>query len=357
MADYEAIVVGAGPAGSAAAIALARAGRRVLLLDRAEFPRDKPCGDLIGARALALARRLGVDEADLTPYPPLAGAYLAAGSGTLDLAPSPRSPIRPGDSRVIPRIVFDDALVRTAALSGAELRRVTVREVSPFDPETGTRAVRGTGPDGPVELRAPLVIIAGGYGCRVADGIAPAASADDPARGIAMRGYLTGVSGPPGRIVFCLDDWLLPGYGWIFPLPGGRANIGVGTLAGDGGHEHLRDLYRRFVTDPASPAAAWLASAKPDSKARTWPLDLGPRRRRLTADGLLVAGEAAGLVGPLTGAGIGFALASGMRAGETAAAALESGDWRSPALRPYVVYVRRRIRPQLRAEWLAQRYL
>src|SRR5215213_2907335 len=87
MADYEAIVVGAGPAGSAAAITLARAGRHVMLLDRAAFPRDKPCGDLIGARALHWARRLGIDEATLAPFAPLRGAFVSADDGALDLTP------------------------------------------------------------------------------------------------------------------------------------------------------------------------------------------------------------------------------------------------------------------------------
>jgi flavin-dependent dehydrogenase len=113
-----------------------------------------------------------------------------------------------------------------------------------------------------------------------------------------MRGYWRGVDAPPGRIVFALDRWLLPGYGWVFPLPDGSANVGVGMLVdGRASREPLRELYARFVADPASPAFAWLRRAAPTGEPRAWPLDLGPRPRRLVADGLLVAGEAAGLVG------------------------------------------------------------
>jgi flavin-dependent dehydrogenase len=217
-------------------------------------------------------------------------------------------------------------------------------------------------------LLARAVVIAGGYGCRVAPDAAPGRprAGREPARGIAMRGYVKNVAAAPGRIVFSLDEWVLPGYGWVFPLPDGGANVGVGTLAepapaggGVGGaeKEHLRRLYERYTTDPASPAAAWLAGARAVGEPRAWPLDLGPRRRRLVADGLLVAGEAAALVGPLTGAGIAFALESGAAAGRALAAALAAGEPTAAVLAPYARSLRRRTAPWLRAEWLAQRFL
>jgi len=210
-----------------------------------------------------------------------------------------------------------------------------------------------------VDLVAGGVVLAGGYGCRLAADLAPDAAATraEPPRGIARRGYFDGVTAPPDRIVFTLNDWVLPGYGWIFPLPGGRANVGVGTLVGrdDDGGEHLRDLYDRFVRDPASPVARWLSAASPCGPARTWPLDLGPRRRRLAAQGVVVAGEAAGFVGPMTGAGIAFALDSGAAAGRAVAAARASDS--DEALRRYARETSRRILPWLRAEGVAQRWL
>lgn len=353
------IVVGAGPAGSAAAISLARAGRQVLLLDRAGFPRDKPCGDLIGARAMTWARRLGISEDDLAPYTSLQGAHVAADAGEIDLAPRTRvgrAVMARTDARVIPRAVFDTAMVRAAERAGAELRRVNVRQVSPWYGDG--RDVTGKVPDGEVTLRAKSTVIAGGYGCRLAPELAaPASQPDGPPRGIAMRGYFTGVASPPDRIAFCLNEWVLPGYGWVFPLPDGGANVGVGTLTNGGADEHLRELYRRFVDDPASPAADWLRDATPTGRPRSWPLDLGPRPRHLVADGLLVAGEAASLVGPLTGAGIAFALESGSRAGAVLAQSLADGDVHETHLTPYARSVTRRSLPWLRAEGIAQRWL
>ena len=353
------IVVGAGPAGSAAAVALARAGQRVLLLDRAAFPRDKPCGDLIGARAMAAARRLGIAESDLAPYERLRGAFVVADGGDLDLSPQTRlgqSVLSRSDARVIPRTVFDAAMVGAARRAGAELRQVNVRGVSGW--QEGERTVSGRSSAGDVTLRARAIVIAGGYGSRLAPELA--SQSDRPAgppRGIAMRGYFTGVTAPANRIAFTLNDWVLPGYGWVFPLPDGGANVGVGTLTEGGADEHLHALYDRFVDDPASPAAGWLRDAEPTGRPRSWPLDLGPRPRRVIADGLVAVGEAASLVGPLTGAGIAFALKSGARAGEVLADALQEGDVRTDDLTPYARFVSRRCLPWLRAEGVAQRWL
>jgi geranylgeranyl reductase family protein len=360
---YDAVIVGAGPAGSAAAIALGRRGYRVLLLDRRVFPRDKPCGDLIGARALAAVARLGIDPGIWHCYPRIAGAILTSTGVSLDLAPTSapgRWLVAGSDARVIPRAIFDHRLAQEAVAAGAELRQATVREVSAW--QGGTRRVCGNGPSGSLEVLARAVIVTGGYGCRVAPEVAARGRNDGPARGIAMRAYFQNVACPADRIVFSLDRWLLPGYGWIFPLPDGCANVGVGTLV-TGDHderrmpETLQTLWRRFTTDPASPAMRWLRGANPVDSPRAWPLDLGPRRRRLVADGLLVAGEAAGLVGPLTGAGIAFALESGEQAGEQLASAVAAGDVSGHRLKPYGHEIRRRTAPWLRAELLAQRFL
>jgi flavin-dependent dehydrogenase len=335
----------------------------VLLLDRATFPRDKPCGDLLGVRAVRIARELGLDEDVLAPFGVLSGALVTTSRGALDLVPKGslgRSLLRHADARIVPRQVFDAGMVDAAVRAGAELRQGTVRSIRRWNGEE--RSIEGVVGGESFNVRARAVVLAGGYGSAVlVDGLVDMDELPrnhQSQRGIAMRGYFGGVTAPPDRIVFCLDDWMLPGYGWVFPLPNGAANVGVGTLVRDGAErEHLRALYRRFVADVESPVASWLRGSVEVGVGRSWPLDLGPRRRQLVHDGLVLAGEAAGFVGPLTGAGIAFALVSGKLAGAAVARALRVGSADRPQLLPYQRSVRRRFQLWLRTEAAAQRWL
>jgi flavin-dependent dehydrogenase len=141
------------------------------------------------------------------------------------------------------------------------------------------------------------------------------------------------------------------------PLPDGGANIGIGTLAPAAATTeaaHLRDLFDRFVS-----GTPWLAGATiaDDLPPRAWPLALAPRRGPLVGDGVLLVGEAAALVGPMTGAGIYPAMRSGVWAAETLIAALRTGDLSRRALLPYERRVHRRFLPQHRVEAWAQRLL
>lgn len=354
--DFDIAVVGAGPGGSAAAITLARAGLRVALIDRQPFPRAKPCGDLIGCGGIALARALGLDAGTLASYPPLRGAVIVAPE-MRPLALKAKRRTR-GDARVIPRHIFDTALVRAAERAGATFVQLHVRDLIR---ERGTVAgVTGGDARTATAIRARAVIGADGYGSR----IARAVRGDETARagqvGVALRAYATGFALPRAWehcLIFAYDARTAPGYGWLMPLPDGGANIGIGILAPttdatDTGH--VRDLFGRFLAGTPWLAGATIAENPPP---RAWPLALAPRRGPLVEDGVLLVGEAAALVGPMTGAGIYPALQSGAWAAEALIAALRAGDVSRRALLPYERRVRRRFLPQHRAEAWAQRLL
>ncbi len=353
---YDVAVVGAGPGGSAAAITLARAGLRVALIDRQPFPRTKPCGDLIGCGGVALARTLGVEAHTLAPYRPLAGAVIVA-PGTRPLVLRARRGSR-DDARVIPRHVFDTALVRAAERAGAAFVHLHIRDLL----RDGGRivGVRGGDATTATTIRARAVIGADGYGSRIARAVRGEETTRAGQVGVALRAYATGFNLPPaweGCLVFAYDATTAPGYGWLMPLPDGSANVGIGTLAAATDAldaRHLRDLFARFIGD-----TPWLAGATVTQELppRSWPLALAPRGGPLVADGVLLVGEAAALVGPMTGAGIHPALQSGIWAGETLIAALRAGDTARAALLPYERRVRRRFGPQHRAEAWAQRLL
>src|SRR5688572_22013791 len=216
MEHWDVVVVGGGPAGAACAVAARRAdpGARVLVLDRADFPRDKVCGDGIAPEALDVLAGLGFDPAELTAgYLPVPRLRLRSPGGTT----VERTMHRPAS--VVPRAVLDDRLLTAALASGAEFRRHTVRglDVLPthVDVDGVVRAAVVVGADGAESVVRRLV------------GIAPNRA---HCTAIAIRGY---APVPPG-----LDDVQLittteqrwPAYAWSFPLGDGLANVGYGEL-------------------------------------------------------------------------------------------------------------------------------
>jgi geranylgeranyl reductase family protein len=323
----DAVVAGAGPAGSLAALLLAKAGATVALVDKAAFPRDKACGDLVGPRGLALLRRLGLDRGlralevgDMVVRGPTGGwALLPALSGRT----------YPAGAIAVPRLELDAALREAALAAGAlEVRgRVAGVEGSP-SPYT----VRL---DGAEPLIADAVVGADG----ATSAVATSAGLVEPRRvlwGFAVRAYL---DAPAERPLIGFYEPVpgrgLPGYGWLFPGPDGRANLGVGVgtgpdrRAGAAAAGHLDGFVRHLRMLGELPP-----EARPGRLLGGW-LKLGMVGTVPGRGGILLVGDAAGLVNPLQGEGIAHAL----RSGEAAAGAILS-EPADPA-RPYLAWLRR----------------
>jgi geranylgeranyl reductase family protein len=339
---HDVIVVGGGPAGSAAAIGLRRAGASVLVLERCELPRDKPCGDILGTQALDLVTELELDPELLRPFPPLTGFALhVAGRRT---KVSRRSVSR--GPRVIPRQTLDTALLELARNAGAEVRRANVDRVA----EQDSALMVHSGPDC---YQARLVVGADGWGSVVARSLFHERHRGQV--GLAGRAYVHDPGGFDGLMHVFYAPETRPGYGWLFPIDRTHANVGVGVLKSDG--HRLPALFRRFLHDPGSPLSTLLGEGARISSERSWPLALGWTNRRRARGRALLVGDAASLVGPLTGAGIHSALRSGLMAARHAAAALESPVQAATHLAAYERACTRWFRPRLRLEGTVQRAL
>ncbi|SBT51887.1 geranylgeranyl reductase family protein [Micromonospora auratinigra] len=324
---FDVIVVGSGPAGAAAALAARRAGARVLLLDRYDFPRDKACGDGIAAHALDVLAELGVTGA-VDGYAPLPALRLVGPGGGAVARALPRP------AYTVPRQVFDARLVAAAVAAGAELRRHTVRRVEQYDDRVVV--------DG--ELTAGAVVGADGAGSVLRRALGHPVNPDRHLA-LAIRGYAPALPGPPEQlIVTSAPRW--PAYAWSFPIGDGRANVGYGeVLRGESlTRAHLLDRLAALLpgVDPATV-----------SGLRAHHLPLSTHRPTPGRGRVLLAGDALSLINPFTGEGIFYALRSGALAGAAAAGSPDRAAQR------YADDLRRRLGTHLRhssaAAWLARR--
>jgi menaquinone-9 beta-reductase len=315
MSVVDLAVVGAGPAGASAAITAARVGVRVAVVDKARFPRDKTCGDGLTAQALRLLDRLGVTAAAIEHE---AGGI--AVTAAVLVGPSGREvtvPLRSGLAVVAPRRALDAALTARVAASGAELHEATaVREVV-----SSSDGVKLACDDRTIEAR--WVVAADGHWSPVRRALEPDAPRD-LGEWHAVRQYFDDAG--DGRLWVVFDRDVLPGYAWVFPLPGGRVNAGFGVLRGDGaGRARGRDLkalWPALLERPAM-ARALGPGAHPAEPVRAWPIPTRYEPARLAHGRVLFAGDAAGVVDPMTGEGIAQALETGMLA---ARAVADGGD-------------------------------
>jgi len=304
------IVVGAGPGGSTAAYHLAAAGLDVLLLEKTVFPREKVCGDGLTPRAVRALTAMGIDTTDEQEWPRNRGLRIVGGGHRLEL-PWPELATFPGYGLVRTRHDFDEILARHAVKAGARLREAT-NVVAPVLDEVEARVLGVLSKSGE-RFEAPVVIAADGVSARLAlaRGIR---KRDDRPMGVAVRGYVrTEARSNDTWLESHLELWegepgasrLLPGYGWIFGVGDGTANVGLGILntSEAWGQVDYKDLLRRWLAHVPD-----LAGAELIGPVRGGALPMGFNRQPHYTPGLLLVGDAAGAVNPFNGEGIAYAM-------------------------------------------------
>ncbi|CAM2877054.1 geranylgeranyl reductase family protein [Saccharomonospora xinjiangensis] len=345
--DAEVIVVGAGPAGSTAATYLARAGVDVLLLEKTSFPREKVCGDGLTPRGVKQLIDLGIDTSREAGWVHSRGLRILTGELTLELDWPDLTAYPPyGVART--RQDFDDLLARTAVKSGARLFERTTVTGAITDERTG-RVVGVEARQGPertpVSYRAPLVLACDGVSARLALSVGIQKDDSRP-MGVAVRRYYRSPRHDDAYIEGHLELWdrsdprdpkLLPGYGWAFPLGDGTVNVGLGMLSTSKSFRNIdyRALLRSWLD--STPEEWGYREENAVGRIGGAGIPMGFNRTPHYRDGLLLLGDAGGMVSPFNGEGIAAAMESAKVAAEHVVQALArpEGPSRERALNGY----------------------
>ncbi|MFL6055519.1 MAG: geranylgeranyl reductase family protein [Actinoallomurus sp.] len=322
--EADVIVVGAGPAGSTTAYHLAQTGLNVLLLEKTTFPREKVCGDGLTPRAVKQLIKMGVDL-DAPGWIRNQGLRIIGGGIRLEL-PWPDLASYPNYGLVRTRMDFDQILAERAVAAGAKLRMNTTVTGPVLDDRTGriTGVVAKTD-DGEVTFKAPLVVAADGNSTRLSLAMG-LRKRDDRPIGVAVRRYYTSPRHDDDYLESWLELWdgdrLLPGYGWIFGVGDGTSNVGLGLLNTSESFKNVdyRALLRGWLA--GMPEEWGYAEENATGPVRGAALPMGFNRTPHYTRGLLLVGDAGGMINPFNGEGIAYAMESGEMAAEVIAQAL-----------------------------------
>ncbi|MGH8866666.1 MAG: geranylgeranyl reductase family protein [Actinomycetes bacterium] len=321
--DADVVVVGAGPAGSTAAYHLAQAGVSVLLLEKTAFPREKVCGDGLTPRAVKELTAMGIDTSPGDGWVRNHGLRILGGGLRLEM-PWPDLATYPGYGLVRTRLDFDEILARQAEKAGARLRERTAVHAPVLDERTGrvvgvsARRVEEDGSKGdPLTYRAPLVLAADGNSTRLSLSMG-LRKRDDRPMGVAVRTYFTSPRHDDDWLESWLELWdgepgrgkLLPGYGWVFGVGDGTSNVGLGILNTSSafGQVDYKDLLRRWLS--SMPAEWGFTEENQVGPVRGAALPMGFNRTPHYTRGLMLVGDAGGMVNPFNGEGIAYAMES-----------------------------------------------
>ncbi|HLF02842.1 MAG TPA: geranylgeranyl reductase family protein [Anaerolineales bacterium] len=343
--NYDIAIIGAGPAGSAAAYFLAKGGLKVALLDKTDFPRDKTCGDGLTPRAVKILDELGaLDKVAAHAYRCKSITLRQSDAVTYQLSLAGLAGL-PNYVLVLPRYSLDDLLLRHAIDSGAHFKPDSKVENVTREPD-GSVLVRIAGRE---PVLCSLAIVATGANTKLLRDTG-LLTAKVPIN-LAARGYFENVEGLDDSVVLFFDEIDLPGYGWVFPTSPTTANIGCGVFF-DSPTPQPTALREMIQSHPYLKRI--LKNAKQSGPIKGYPLRTDFSPSHSGNEWILVVGESAGLVNPITGEGIDYALESASLAAQAILNQWDGGP--SPVIaRNYRAALSKKFRYQLMLNHLAQK--
>lgn len=342
-------ILGGGPGGSTVAMELARRGVKAVLLEKATFPRDKVCGDALSGKVMRTLERLdpalaALVKRDSHAMPSWGVTFVAPSGRSLRVPFSRETGVGEAPGVILPRMRFDELLFKHAAKApGITVLEGTTAKV--FERRSDGWRIEAHRGEERFVINARLVIDASGANSAFARHVG-GLPMEPRHHAAGVRAYYHGVQGldPKGFIELHFLPELLPGYLWIFPLPEGRANVGLG-LRSDMVRQRKVDVKALFhellTTNPSLKTR--FSTAVAEGPVQGMGLPLASKRYPLSGNGYLLVGDAGHLIDPFTGEGISHAMISGMYAADVAAEMLAQGDVSARAAKPYEARVWRRL--------------
>ena len=323
MADkiYDVIIVGGGPGGSTAAAFLGKTGKSVLLLEKEKWPRDKTCGDALSGKTIGILQELGLTDAvEKADHGVIEGIVFSATNGkTVTIRIN--KPGNIGKGYVCRRWIYDNLLFQNAKkhCEAHEGMAVTglIRE---NEKAIGVKARDQHGKEH--AFHGKVIVGADGAGSIIANEVR-SRELDPKHTCIAYRTYYSGIAGMENNIEIHFVKSIMPGYFWIFPLENGLANVGVGMVMEDMKKSDINLQKAMLDIIEKNPLfEPRFKNAKATVPIKAWQLPFGSKKRKISAKNILLVGDAAGLIDPFSGEGIGNAMLSGKLAARVISEAL-----------------------------------
>ena len=347
---FDIVIAGSGPAGSACALALKNSGLKVAMVDRSTFPRDKICGDAIGGRVKKVLREINPELlAELEGYPSKnrsSGWKLFAPNGkTIEV-----NFVNPG--YVSRRLDFDTWLFSKTA--GQDNLEMICAEIVDINTDSGSVQLTLHGDK---KIRTSLVIGCDGAHSVVAKKLA-GFKVDLRHYSGAVRAYYKNIEGTSGSemLEIHLVNGFLPGYFWIFPLNDSLSNVGFGMLSTDIKERRIDlKLSLKQIIQSSPSLSSRFANAEPVDDIKGFGLPLGGKQRPISGDHFMLCGDAASLIDPLTGEGIGNAMLSGLYAARQAIQCFQKNNFSAGEMKHYDEAIYKKLLPELKKNLMMQR--
>jgi geranylgeranyl reductase family protein len=337
---YDVAVVGAGPGGSAAAYYLAKSGLDVLLLDKFNFPRDKTCGDALTPRALRVLEEMDILDELLRVGHRLDGIKLIAPKGHSVAAPVPKKDGRTDYVLIVPRLILDHIILQRSVTGGVHFESPV--RVNDIEQDVKGVRIKGEYLGRAVAYKARMAIVATGANIKLL--LQMGLLKKPPLMMLCARAYFEGIEGVSAEVQCHFDGVPLPGYGWVFPLSDSSANIGAGFFrSGLTAHwmpATAREAFDTFIQTPL--LQNMLRGAHRAGPIKGYPLRVDCASAPTFSDGVMLVGEAAGLVNPVTGEGIDYALESARIAAKHLVHMFAADDLSGKNLKAYDKLLRQR---------------